>query len=226
MSGDLTDETVASAILERLDRIERRLDGERPTGEVPTSADVPPPGGPAAARRFTLLDLMILVAVSALVLPVYRPLWAAVEDMDLDAIQNVPTLVVWLVVGLTFVTPVAAGLSIGVVVLRFLRPRPSRRKLSCQAGALGALAAMLVIPTVGTANALVLWAVDGPNDFNDFIFWCLLGWPRIAGMAVFGVWTALVAAGRFRRPVDWVDRLGLLLCVYWLLASPVSLPVY
>ena len=127
-------------------------------------------------------------------------------------------------IGWGYVTPIVAALTLAVVVLRLVGPRTGLRSLGRQPGV---LASAVVVPLLLTVTPIyyLLYQVLGPIALNEVLFFAMVSSPRVAGPAVAGVWAALWAAGRFDRPADWVDGLGRVLGLYWLIAGAFNIAV-
>ena len=223
MDTDPSADPPFAAILERLDRIDRRLDAmgaPEPTG---TAAEAE--GPMLRQRRFRLLDMMILVASLALVLPAYRVLPEKVSTtIDLEDSEGLDRYRILILVTWAFVTPIALAATLAILAIRLLPPRPNLRVLSGQAGTIGAGVAAAL--TVSHYPLRILMIVDGDFDEADLLFGLGLSIPKTIGSGVFGAWLALLAAGRLRRPADWVDGLGWIICIYWMIAGALNYPFY
>jgi hypothetical protein len=161
-------------------------------------------------RRFTLLDGMVLIAALAVGLgsvrfvarrgPLIIPPWG------------------WVAHGPILAAPCGVSLSVALLGLRFVKPRPPYRRnfrqpgtIACLVGALCPLtAAWPVLPLLG-AIGLLRQAAE----------WEVLGIIAVlqCGAAVVVSWTvqALVGGRRTRR--DWIERAGMAVGAYWVAAN-------
>lgn len=102
-----------------------------------------------------------------------------------------------------------------VIGLRLRRPRPRWRRLGSQPGFV-ACVAMLVTLIPGLLWIATIYHRPGfrrPLGFEQ-AWGCVIEW---ADSAVLGAWFALVVSRRWRPERSWIDRLGRILGLYWLL---------
>lgn len=188
-----------------------------------------------STRRFTLLDAMILLAATAIGVQGLRVIW---DGTTLGAmVRNragrwTPREVLALAPhAVNAAAPVVAAWSAALLALRFRRPRPSRRRLGTQPGAVACAAAVLGL-TLIALDGLLGRAVAASSEGTPWLAvatgldpWRALSMATIdfrngAGLMVAGAWLAL-ALGRRRRPEpSWIDRAGRAAGVYWLLMIP------
>jgi hypothetical protein len=196
-------------------------------------------------RPFTLLDAMVLVAATAIGLGALR---AAVGDFtelrqqlreSLSSASQTPvgwSPLSWAIVsgyGLvaTAMVPFCWAWTVALVILRQRRPRPPRRRMGRQPGALAcSAAALLLVPAlVGPLWWCAVTGLFGSMRYESaewqktlavyFIFI-----PALTGFAVIGAWWSLYFGRRWRPESSWIDRVGRALGVYWI--ATVLLPVW
>jgi hypothetical protein len=167
-----------------------------------------------ARRRFTVLDAMVLIAAlapalwvdRAIVPQIWQPPGYAGKFLVLAPIA-------------TAAAPVAC-LTVAALFLRVRPPRPGLRDGAGRPGTLavvvGALACLAGLTTIGVAGLL---ARPGP-DLSDVLDFSVLLSPLMIASGVAGSWLTLWAGGRWRSPEDWIDRTGLALGWFWIVASP------
>jgi hypothetical protein len=192
---------------------------------------------PRAPRKFTILDGMILVAATA----GGFALWRAVGDTLGRHLGNVPfgafswfSSIVYRVVEAAF--PLLAVLTPTVLIWRLRRPRPRWRRLMRQPGMAALCAALIPIATslVGLrqiasllANPASFVSGAGGEDFNTFGSTVTVSGPPLGdiyttygagvGLWVLGAWLVLWLSGRRRPEKSWIDRLGRLVGIGWLM---------
>jgi hypothetical protein len=187
-----------------------------------------------AARKFNLVDGMILVAATGFSLSCYVLLDNAVLGgqryiyglfarwpsrwnffMALDRATAVSTILLPLVGGWTLVLP----------ILCLRNSRGSWRRLGRQSGVLASLAAiagMVLCAVVAGSAFLLSWWIDGtPLPPSRSRGWVIL-LDRLVfctGLSVAAVWLTQAMTGRWRRSADWLDRLGRCVGGLWLVAG-------
>lgn len=189
-----------------------------------------PQSSPDDRRRFRLLDAMVLVASVAVALAVNRALppdydaLDQVRDPAVDA-RGIPlpyTYITrtshYLEFGVQLATPHLLTLGLAVVLLGLRRPRPPWPRIARQPGFLAALSASLAGMLL-TANTLALRAMPpsilrgGSLHSRSFS-----NQADEVGMVVAGAWLAVFVSGNWGRADCWVERLGRLVGIGWILA--------
>lgn len=168
-------------------------------------------------RRFTIADGMVLVAavaVGSLLWRAYLPGHARMMQFRsrLGTDGAFGRAMSWLSApGSCLVVPLMAA----TLLLRLRRPRPRWRRIVRQPGFAACAAAMASL-----APGLAWWlsirhrpGFQRPGSF-DQTWLSLLHWT---GPAVVSGWAALASGRRWRAEPDWVDRLGRVLGLYWVL---------
>ena len=209
------------------------------------------PGRPAPARRrrFTLLDIIVLVAATAVGLALGQLGWprgggAAVREVTFVSVgvsNGVGTMnfslapysypsIAWMVPTVArvgWLLPCLAAWTGAYLVARLRGPRPRWRRLRLQPG-LVAAAASLAVLLVESALLIGSGWVDGrfrgSGSVSGALFaanaTCLLA--HHAGWAVIVAWLTLGLTGRWRAEASWVDRWGRALGVAWIIVGPLA----
>jgi hypothetical protein len=179
---------------------------------------------PSTPRRFTLLDAMVLIAVTAVALvPIRLYLWenlhppenwSASELMRMGLDANI------------VLVPPALALTLALWLLRMKPPRPRLRRVFRQPG-LAASTTMLV-STVASLISFILY-ISINQDFSHFGFqsvdeinlWARIGMVPLflSGGGVAAVWIVLWLSGTWRAEPRWIDRAGTAIGVYWVTLS-------
>jgi hypothetical protein len=163
-------------------------------------------------RRFTLQDVMILVAVTAFAIAVARVAWEATirafQGDSRNQERAIPDAFGWF----------ALIESVGLIPLFLRRPRPPLRRVARQPGMVASVA---VASTFGVlaANELAVavgaWLLSRPNFLQlHHVLWHL-GSPIVIGPAVATCWLSLVLTWGWRPESNWPDRLGRFWGVVW-----------
>ena len=172
---------------------------------------------PGPIRRFTIADMMILVAASAVgtlilrsYLPGYELLYGIVRTDYPSNLRPLWRVEMWLYGPAScLVVPWMASL----ILLRLMRPRPTRARL---AGQPGFVACVAVVASLLPGLAWIASIQHRPGFQRAFGFqqgWnCALSWTSTA---VAGAWIALALTRRWRPEPSWIDRLGRALGAYW-----------
>ena len=158
-------------------------------------------------RRFTLLDALIVVAWAALGFGAARVLMDVSVTMWPDK-YRVPW---WMWTGAGCMMLMSMNLC--VLNLRFVRPRPSVRRLARQPGFIAgvAVAWSVVFQTVSHA---AMWLIQGSPinataRLNNYLV--MISDPgHISAFVILG-WIILLLQQRPKSQLDWIERLGSLL---------------
>ncbi len=187
----------------------------------------------APRRRFTLLDGMILVAATAVGYALVHVLERLIgEGAFLSLIREAWTgggmfssmaLVLYLII-----LPVLMAWTVALIPLRLLKPRPRFRRATCQPGLMAGIAVTLAIGfmglVVGILSISMSWLIGGLDQV--VMIQGVLMLPASLGLAVLVTWTTLLLGRRWRAEPSWIDRLGRIIGVAWVLlglASPFAL---
>lgn len=170
-----------------------------------------------ADRRFTLVDAMVLVAASAIALVIVRPLVTG----PLHRHPEWARYLAWTIGGLVAWTPT-------VLFLRLREPRPAFRRLSRQPGFAACLAGTSIIILGSLAMgllALIRVARRGmavragiPIRPPDPTWWVeiVIRFGVAVGPAVIAAWLLLALSGRRRPARGWLDYLGRVIGIAWI----------
>jgi hypothetical protein len=114
--------------------------------------------------------------------------------------------------------PMAAVLTLVLLLLRTLKPRPDLRRLTRQPSFTASLAASLAICTGGALNYATTKATFTPGHEAQGYTWVAL-FPNGSepGIAVAACWALLVVGRSWRFERTSIDRLGFLFGIYWLI---------
>jgi hypothetical protein len=187
----------------------------------------------ATRRNPTLLDAVLLVGSAATGMGLFqwahRSLfmgWIWMLDLGLPRADELTGLRV-LVTGtdvMAMLIAIVAPWTFVVLVLRLRPPRPRRwRHLWRQPGTAACLAAVLAwcwtaLAFLATLDLNLVAPGRVSRTFYDWLQKYLSDeiFSRL-GLAVAVTWLVLALSGRWRRPVDWIDGLGLGLGGAWIL---------
>jgi hypothetical protein len=180
-------------------------------------------------RRLTLVDGMALIAATAVGLGAMRARSGDLSPM-LEMVSNVASLkeVFGLVVEVTFFGfPLFATWTVALLILRLRAPRPSRRRLACQPGAMALASATLVVALRLLEYALMVletvalwgsdWSFAAVSRAINVLYANMTEADTSPGLAVAAAWLTLIVGGRWRPEPTWIDRAGRLAGLAWLL---------
>ena len=188
-------------------------------------------------RPFGLFDVMILVgfisvglASPRIVFPLMQRSYFSDlirEVMNPDSrYRFVAVLELWAMFG----APLVASLAAAVVAIRLRRPRPPLRQalrspgvLACGWIALGMLLTLVCLLGVATLlGPLLVTTFNISADLHENASAALLVGQPVSAFAILASWgtSALYRRPRPVRPCCWIDRLGLVVAVIWLLSVP------
>jgi hypothetical protein len=171
------------------------------------------------SRRFGLADVMILIVALALGLALAGPAFIIIAD----AIRSVPRNHFRTLAG-----AVQFGRFLNIIVLNFLfflipaclilrlrRPRPPLRTLIRQPG-FAACAAPVAVVLAALPLAFVT-----PSELAGQVI--EIGGQALAVAAAPLAWLSLIATRRWNPEPSWIDRLGRILGVLWMVSLPAHL---
>lgn len=178
----------------------------------------------APDRPFGIGDGLILVAATAAGLGLTRAVAPALSLDDLWEFLTTPPRGLWdpfyldalLELVVLVLTPMLMAWTPACLLMRLRSPRPSRRRLARQPGAMACLFATSVCAIeVGFLAARLAWDADSYQWPRDYFKAVLLGSFPL-GAAVATCWATLILGGRWAPEPTWIDRLGRLLGATWL----------
>jgi hypothetical protein len=113
------------------------------------------------------------------------------------------------------------AITLTLIPLRWLRPRPHASRVIQQPGAVACLAVACGM-VAGLVKAVVEHAIHTDSyapgvravSYANSWYWMTAIWA--IPLAVIGAWTALAISGRWSPERSWIDRLGRILGVFWL----------
>ncbi len=186
-------------------------------------------------RRFTILDGLVLTAATAVALRFMQKVMGS-YDADfgdpMSVIQNARLRGFWSApVYLLFWFEIAAPFllcwGLALAILRFVPPRPGRRRWRPGSAAVRSVAGSVLAMGAGWGVLVVpLWtrifvargAIQ--PEMYGLAFRSVVLFMMAAGASVAASWLSLAIDRRCRRSADWIDRLGLVLGVLCLVELP------
>jgi hypothetical protein len=167
-------------------------------------------------RRFGLLDLMILVAATAVSIALERLDLRLRWSNFLDASFPL-TLPIKASICVTTASLPLAVFTSAWILMRWRKPRPAARRLLRQSGTVACASATLVFLIEAVYTALGYWqhvsVLYGPADV--FVEMTMEAPPRV-GFGVLCAWFTLAVGRRWRADKGWLDRSGRALGVAWI----------
>ncbi len=157
-------------------------------------------------RKFTLADIMVLVAASAAGLALARSVLEA---------QNSPWYFAY---PMGAGSPIVLGLTVGLLGIRLRKPRPAARRLFRQPGAAASLVALASVAVWSVFLGIRAGSGNPDRGLEGFSY---VG--ASAGPAVLGAWILLGITQTGRREPGWLDRSGLALGCGWIVLMVVVL---
>ena len=155
------------------------------------------------SRRFTLFDLMVLVAASAAGVAMLRPYMVTINGPNFRNSGHLRTMEAtygaW--------SLVAAWWMLALLVLQYRGPHPGRWRLARRPGHVACLVAMVAL-AVGGLHHLVQYVFQ---DESHRPFSCHQLWITASvhvGPTIAGTWLLLAMSGRWKSDPGWMDRLG------------------
>jgi hypothetical protein len=193
-----------------------------------------------ARRTMSVADLLILVVTAGIgigcLLAVDRTLGSSLTNplrrtsvLDWLAVGWHPAK--WLILlkeQIPIVLPLLGGWAAVLPLLRLRDPWPRRRRSFGQPGIVACLAAwagaawggLAMVITFGLSQTQPGVNVTNWGSMGAFRSWACeflaLQMMGMAGLAVAAAWLGVALAGRWRRPEDWIDRLGRILGWGWI----------
>lgn len=189
-----------------------------------------PPATPAVdIRRFNLGDLAIIIAGMAFYCAAIRWAWGASGDIGWTFYTPASTLRSHLSILQSWYQLIEFGwlaLTLCLTLMRLRHPRPRRRRLMRQPGWIACFS--------GGIAGLVAHGIDRFNELADqllrrylttqspMIYLIETDLPTyLAGTAVLISWLILALGGRWRGEPTWIDRVGRIAGIGWLVLLPV-----
>jgi hypothetical protein len=183
-------------------------------------------------RQFRLVDMMILVAAAALGCGIVQG-FSALTDGEyswrnfFEAARELPRYfgsegwiwptsdLIWMVGALA--SPFIAMLTLALIPIRLLGPRPRWRRLARQPGMMAAFASALAIalidlPFLGIRLLTLEENVWPKFDVEEYAFITIMS----ISLAILVSWMTLFVGRRWCAERSWVDRLGRAVGVGWI----------
>jgi hypothetical protein len=111
----------------------------------------------------------------------------------------------------------------GWLALQLRQPRPRFRQLSRQPGFLACFSSVVITLVSGPLIwTFIICTSNGANGWLDRVVWGEMVSSQI-GAAVLAGWSLLVAGRRCRMRTGWLDRVGQLLGLIWVVMLPANL---
>lgn len=116
--------------------------------------------------------------------------------------------------------PFVVSMTIALIPIRLISPRPRWRRAALQPGTVAACAAVLAMSYVGTLYGTVRFvATKDPELTAGDAAFALMCLTIFVGFSIIAAWTTLLAAGLWRTDPTWIDRLGRIVAVVWIAAG-------
>ena len=151
------------------------------------------------------MDAMIIIAAIAVGLGLGRTIIG-------DAI-SMPSSPMWVARPITYFL---LACTLAYLPLRLRGPRPSLRHLTRQPGMVACVAVAVVV-TIDVVSSAIYWAKAGPmyRSMMLELFW--RGNSHHPAAAVAAAWLGLALSRRWRGERGWIDRMGRVFGVLWLI---------
>lgn len=176
-------------------------------------------------RNLGVADGLIMVAATAAGLATSRMMAPDVTPVAVWGVLSTPPPDGWSIgviagmfaeLGTILVMPCLVAWSLACLLMRMRGPRPARRRLVRQPGAMACLVAMVVVGLSATGG-LAIWVMTEPNNPHRVqrLFGAVIFGSLQAGAAVLWCWVTMALCGRRAPEPTWLDRLGRLIGAAW-----------
>ena len=187
---------------------------------------------PIRRRTMTLLDATLLVGTAAVGLGMFQWVHRSMFQGWIWLIDHGPPdnhawtalhVVVTCTDLMAMLIPLAAPWTLLLILLQMRPPRPRWRRIWQRPGMAACLAAILGWCWSGLALILAVNAgsVARSNQSISPFRWvqkCLSDEVFMyVGLAVAATWVGLIFSGRWRRSADWIDQMGRVVGVLWIM---------
>jgi hypothetical protein len=156
-------------------------------------------------RPFTILDAMILVGASAVGLALARTILK-------DALM-MPRSPMWVARPITYFL---LSWTLAFIPLRLRRPRPPLHRLMDQPG-MAACCAVAIVTAIDVISRAIYVLLLEPPHAREMLARYWRGNSQHLGPAVAVTWLGLFLSRRWRPEPGWLDRIGRVIGVFWLL---------
>lgn len=183
---------------------------------------------PQPARRFTLFDMMVLVAATAVGISLGDGYFRFQEGLSyLDSSEHARRGLALRAVFYSGI-PTLATLTLALLPMRFVGPRQRFRRVLRSPGMTAGLVAALASAVALTRAALdwlstnTIYGQHGPFGAWELVATRGIGLKDVVGLGVVFAWALLWVGGGWRPIADWVDRAGRCLGAVWIAAGVAS----
>ncbi|WZO99015.1 hypothetical protein EP7_000607 [Isosphaeraceae bacterium EP7] len=118
--------------------------------------------------------------------------------------------------------PFLVAWSPAVLILSLLPPRPESRRVFRQPGVIACLAATLAM-ALGSVpyltHSMILGVQSSASKGYLTSFYLFITFANIVPFAIGGAWSTLVLGGSSRRGRNWIDRLGMVIGIAWIVRT-------
>ena len=179
---------------------------------------------PRPCRRPAVFDLVVAVAATAATIGMYRWLYPPLGSWPIWRMHlwSQAEVVLFVTAMIDFTWPCLLVGTPAFAAIRLYGERPRRARLMCQPGAVACLTALAYAATIGLVNwpirAAAFLQAPGPSDRSELTF-AICRSNTGVGYAVVAAWLVLALGGRWRPERGWIDRLGRLLGIGWVVWS-------
>jgi hypothetical protein len=182
----------------------------------------------------TVLDITLLISTAGVGMGLIQLIrrgifehWIWTLERGLPDVQNLSTwdVIVTCTDLTTVLIPLLASWTLLLMILRLISPRPSWRRIWQQPGMAACLAALFGWLWSGVALVLALdvTQVAQPQRIHTLVEWAQKFFAdevfMYVGLAVAAAWFVQLVGGRWRKPADWIDRLGRVVGVLWIVTG-------
>ena len=185
-------------------------------------------------RKFGIADGMILIAGIAAGMAMIRLLAPVVSWEQVWGAFVTPSqgwslsyaLGLFVELGVMFGIPVLAAWTPACLLVQVLKPRPAWRRLRRRPGFIACLSSTVVVAgAVAVTTTCVLLQFFVPVAPDAYVKPALLG-GCVAGSGVLWLWAAMWFWGVWHARPTWVDRLGRLTGIAWVIVGAISLVLF
>jgi hypothetical protein len=166
----------------------------------------------AAERRFTLSDLVVLIAAAAFGFALLKPALSSLAARPIRLTGGAAEYAIFY--GLLFGTPVLIASSLTLVALSLRPPRPPLRRLHRWPGFVVNASGILGVSVI-LVHYLGQTIIDPSRFSGTYMHVLSTGLPGDVGYFVLGSFLPLVLRGQWRPRPTWTDRLGWAIGVLW-----------